>query len=78
MKKICEQCLFCEKENDVVTITIEHELIPLTGGGNGYACYSARCSAYRDHGCSAYGISNDCNAIIAQATKRAREELTSE
>lgn len=78
MKYRNEQCLFCGKADEVVTLTIEHELKEFVGGNTGYACHSVSCSYYREHGCDAYGISNECKSLIAQAKKLAKEELLSE
>lgn len=73
-----EQFLFCDKADEVVILTVEHELKELVGGNTGYACRCVKCSYYRDHGCEAYGVSGKCKALISQAQKLAKEELLCE
>lgn len=75
MKYTSEQYLFCDKADQVVTLTVEHELQELVGGNMGYACHSVSCSIYCEHGCSTYGISNECNALISKAKKLAKDNL---
>ena len=78
MKCLNEQCLFCGITDETITLTVEHELKQFVGGNTGYACYSVSCSYYREHGCNAYGVSDECKALISQAQKLAKEELLSE
>lgn len=78
MKDKNEQYLFCGKADEVVTLTVEHELKEFVGGNTGYACHSVSCSFYREHGCGAYGVSNECKSLIAQAQKGAKEDLLGE
>jgi len=78
MKCLSEQCLFCSVADEVITLTVEHELKQLVGGNTGYACHSVSCSYYREHRCNAYGVSDECKALISQAQKLAKEELLNE
>lgn len=78
MKYKNEQYLFCGKADEVITLIVEHELKEFVGGNTGYACHSVSCSYYREHGCDAYGISNECKSLINQAQKLAKEDLLNE
>ena len=78
MKYTSEQYLFCGKADEVVTLSVEYEIKQLVGGNTGYACHSVCCSAYSEHGCPAYGISDECKALISQAKRFAKESLLSE
>ena len=40
MKDKNEQYLFCGKADEVVTLTVKHELKEFVGGNTGYACHS--------------------------------------
>ena len=70
--------LFCSDAHEVVTLTVKRELNQFVGGNTGYACYSVSCSFNCKNGCDAYGVSDECKALISQAQKIAKEELLGE